>query len=254
MAIMMTNIRSLSSLQNPLVKHLVKIRQNSDYRQEHQSVVLEGSTVIAEVAKTHPIKRLLTVDLCLIPSEISAEEILQVDQAILDKISGMQHSPGVLAEVKMPSPSPLKNIRSLLVLNQINDPGNLGTLIRSALAFGWEGIFIVNQSCDIFNEKAIRSARGATFRLPYRKGDLQELEEILTHNKLTTWVADVSGTPMQDITPPEKVALVLSNEARGVSSSTHPLFSQHVTIPMSGKMESLNVAVAGAILLHYLKK
>ncbi|MBS4167738.1 RNA methyltransferase [Parachlamydia sp. AcF125] len=251
---MMTNIRRLSSLHNPLVKHLVKVRQNSDYRQEHQSVVVEGNIVIAEVAQTHLVKRLLTADLSLIPSSICAEEIFLVDQSILDKVSGMHRSPGILAEIKMPSPSPLKNIRSLLVLNQINDPGNLGTLIRSALAFGWEGIFIVNQSCDIFNEKAIRSARGATFRLPYRKGDLQALEEVLIQNRLSPWVADVSGTPMHEVSPPKKVALVLSNEARGASSLDSPLFSQNITIPMSGKMESLNVAIAGAILLYYLKK
>lgn len=249
----MTNIRTIQSLQNPLIKHLVKVRQNRDYRNEHQSLILEGIKPILEVAQHSKIKRIVTIDLSLIPKEIAPEEILLVDQAAVDKISGLQHSPGILAEIAMPAPSSLSQIRFLLVVDHINDPGNLGALIRSALAFGWEGVFILNQSCDIFNDKCLRAARGSTFRLPYALGSMKDLAKIVSANDLTVWVADIAGASLAEIGPQTNIALVLSHESGGAASGNFTNM-QKITIPMPGPMESLNVAIAGSILLYSLKK
>lgn len=248
MAEAMTKINTIQSLQNPVIKHLVKLRQNSDYRYEHESVIVEGPQLIQEVSQSHPIKRIVTIDECLVPPAVKCGELYVVSQAALDKISGLVHSPGILAEVQLPAPSKLDKVRFLLVIDRISDPGNLGTLIRSALAFGWEGVFVLDNSCDLFNEKAIRSARGATFRLPYALGSGEDLKKLLKKNRLKAWVADTAGTPLNQVAKEDSAALILSNESAGPSTD-----GQKITIPMPGPMESLNVAIAGSILLYHLK-
>lgn len=240
-------ISTIQSLQNPLIKHFVKLRQNNDYRNEHGSIIVEGAQMISEVSKTHKILRILTLDECLIPQEVKSQEVYLISQAGLDKISGLVHSPGILAEVAFPKPSKLENVKSLLVIDQISDPGNLGTLIRSALAFGWEGVFVLDHSCDLFNEKALRAARGATFRLPYALGNVDDLKKLIKQNQLKVLVADTTGTSVEQIAKEDRVALVLSNESAGPT-----LEGEKVTIPMPGPMESLNVAIAGSLLLYHL--
>ena len=84
----------------------------------------------------------------------------------MKKISGMQTPEGLVVEIEMPKPAPLEGLKYLLALDGVSDPGNVGALLRTALALGWQGIFILDESCDPFNDKALRSARGATFRLP----------------------------------------------------------------------------------------
>lgn len=242
-------IRRITSLQHPIVKHLVKLRQNSDYRKSCQALIVEGIKPISEVCKEHHTKLLITSDENLIPKEVKPDEIILADEAVLKKISGMVHSEGIIAEVAMPKNSSLEGLQRIVVLDCINDPGNLGSLLRSALALGWDGAFIVGQGCDLYNEKALRAARGANFRLPIRHGSWEELKILTKKNQLTPLAASLEGTAIHDFKTEKGVLLVLSNEASGLSESAER-FCEKVTIPISGKMESLNVAAAGAIAMY----
>jgi TrmH family RNA methyltransferase len=118
---------------------------------------------------------------------------------------------------------------------------------------GWEGAFLVGEGCDPFNEKALRAARGATFRLPLRTGSWDELQALATENHWVPLVADLDGKAPSSFHEIKQGILVLSNESHGPSDAALR-FCQKVSIPMSGKMESLNVAVAGGILMYALKK
>ncbi len=241
-------IQSISSLQNPLIKHLINLRNDREYRYSQKSIIIEGIKPVIEVAGF--IKKLICIE-STAHIDIEVPEKWIVTDAIMKKISGMTSPEGVLAEVQMPTLSALKGVKSVVALDGINDPGNLGTLIRTALALGWEGIFILPNSCDPFNEKAIRAARGAHFRIPIALGKAEELKTLIEKNKLEPFVADLQGTYPEDLEKSSGRLLVLGNEAHGASEEVKRLCSK-VTIPMPGEMESLNVAVAGGILMYLL--
>ncbi len=245
--------REITSLQHPLVKHLVRLRQNRDYREERQSVFIEGGKLIGEVCSHKPAKVIIAYDSTYIPPGVMADEIIMVSEAVMHKISGLQTPEGVAAEAAIPQQASLEGLRWILVCDGVSDPGNLGTLLRSGLALGWEGAFILNDSCDPYNDKAVRAAKGATFRLPIAMGTWSELQRIIALNKLQPLAADIKGTSINDIQIDGGALLVLSNEAHGLSDEAQRL-CQKVRIPMPGDMESLNVAVAGGILMHMLKQ
>lgn len=244
--------KQIASLQHPYIKHLVHLRQNSDYRYEHKSVMIEGSKMIREVAALSPVKTLIACDEWLIPSDVQAHEKIIVTEGIMKKISGMQSPEGLLAEIPMPAFSTLQQARYIVALDNINDPGNLGAILRTALAFGWEGVFLIGQGCDPFNEKALRAARGATFRMPVRRGSWQEFDALASSIGATPMAADLDGEPLHGVQSLSACMLVLGNEARGLSPDAL-CRCKKITLPMSGAMESLNVAVAGGILMYLLR-
>lgn len=239
----------ISSLQNPLIKHLVKLRHNHDYRDEHHAFLLEG---IKPIAEAMPFISKIFYSESFHFSTLKVKEKWFVTDAVMKKISGMTSPEGVVAEVKMPMLSIPKNAKFLLALDGINDPGNLGTLLRSALALGWEGVFILPTSCDPYNEKAIRAARGAHFRLPIVRCTEEELKNYSEKMKLQLLIADLKGVSPSKIPANKGKILVLGNEAHGASPELKETCTK-VTIPMKGEMESLNVAIAGGILMYLLK-
>lgn len=240
--------RHITSLQHPLVKHLVKLRQDKEYRQEENAALISGTKLVNEIAKHSTIKILIATQ--GYPG-IEAEETVIAPLEVLKKITGLQNPEGIAAVVNLPKSPDLKNYDKLLVLDQLSDPGNLGTLLRTALALGWEAAFLTTGSADPFNEKAIRSAKGATFRLPLRTGSWSDLKSLLQGKQI--FVADLQGQTPDTLDRQKKIALVLGNEARGVSPEAKKIGTL-VSIPMTSQIESLNVASAGAILMYILKR
>lgn len=244
-------MKRLSSLQNPLVKHLVKLRKNRDYRRETQSVVIEGKKLVSEVCQDYEAKTVLVTSKDYLPKDVKAKTIYCVDLSILKKISGVEHPEGIIAEVVMPLETTLVGCRYIVALDQVSDPGNLGTLLRTALALGWEGAFILNNSCDPYNDKAIRAAKGATFRLPLQLGTWDDLRKVIENSGIEPIAADLEGENLETCTSEKGVLLVLGSEAQGLSEEAHQICKK-VSIPISDKMESLNVAVAGGIMMYVL--
>jgi TrmH family RNA methyltransferase len=245
-------VRHITSVQHELVKHLVKLRQNHDYRIDHQSLVIDGIKPVTEIGRSLKPKVLVAWDETLLPEGMEADDVIIVNESVMKKISGMSTPEGLLAEIPMPKPASFKGKHYIVALDGVSDPGNVGTILRTALALGWEGVFLLDESCDPFNEKALRAARGATFRLPLAWGNWEMLKKIIEENKLDPIVADLEGIKLEDVKLKNGVCLVLNNEAQGASKLARKL-CQPVTIAMAGDMESLNVAVAGGILMHALK-
>ncbi len=237
----------ITSLQHPLVKHLIRLRDSSDYRSEQRRVLIQGSKMVHEVAQTTKVYRILTTG--VVPP-LAAEELIHVSESILTKISGVISSDGLVAEVAMPSWDSVAAYTRVLALDAISDPGNLGTLIRTALAFGWEAIYLLQGCCDPFNDKALRAAMGATFKLTLDRGDAAQLHALAMNNAWHTLVADLQGRPPGPLKGP--ILLVLGNEAKGPSEAIKT-FCQPVTLPMQGDIESLNVAVAGGVLMYHYR-
>lgn len=242
----------ISSLQHPIVKHLVKLRKDKRYRYEKRSAVVIGKKMVAEVCLHQQTKKILVIDEAILPAHITADEVYLVNTSILKKISGVETPEGVLAEVALPEFASLEGCRYVVALDGVSDPGNLGTLLRTALAFGWEGVYILDNSCDPYNDKALRAGKGATFRIPVQMGKWQTLRQLITSNKLKPVVAHLYGKNLKDLSSAESILLVLSSEAHGLSPEAEEC-CEKVTIPMTGAVESLNVSVAGGILMYHIK-
>lgn len=240
----------ITSLQHTLVKHLVKLRLDADYRQEKQVLLFEGLKPIQEVAQWIT-KIFYTSDYSDQKNCFNVES-WAISQEILKKISGAKNPEGLIAEVRMPTIQTKLIHSSILVLDAISDPGNMGTLLRTALAFGWKTIFFLPGCCDPFNDKVLRSARGAHFKLNLVKGTCEKLQEWIQGNHIQVLVADIEGIPPEKIKKiQENKILILGNEAHGISDDCLKLGTR-ITLPMVNEMESLNVAVAGGILLYVL--
>jgi len=239
----------IASPHNPLVKHLVKLREDKHYRIVHDSVLVTGYKLVHEVVAHTPAKKWFVTD-----SQAAYDqkgEVIEVSTSVMKKITGLPSPEPIAAEFPLPKPHSLIGLTSLLVLDAIRDPGNLGTLLRTALALGWGGVFLLPTCVDLCHEKVIRASRAAPFRLFWQEGTWEEIEALQKTEKFQPFIADTSGNPLHAIPPPSKPLLLLSNESQGVRGWVEKL-GQKITIPMDENMESLNVAVAGAILMYSL--
>ncbi|MCP5491374.1 MAG: RNA methyltransferase [Chlamydiales bacterium] len=230
----------ITSLQHPYVKHLVKLRINRKYRYEKNAIFIEGKKLLSELRL--PLKTLIVRE--GEETSLQATTTYYVPSNVFEKISGVQAPEGIAAEIDMPPFADLSQKKRVLALDQINDPGNLGTLIRTALALGFDGVFLTENSVDPYNEKALRAAKGATFKIPLQIGDLETFAR-----SFHLYIADLEGAPLPTVTFQTPAILLLGNEAQGISKEMQKN-GISVTIPIMNQMESLNVAIAGSILMH----
>lgn len=244
----MTN-KFITSLQHPFVKDLVRLRKDRAFRREQKKVLVTGSKIVEELVDSGVVIETLILEADF--SFPSTSPVIRVSKEVLQKIVGAEEPGGVAAILTIPSFSELLDVSYLLVLDGIADPGNLGTLLRTARALGWEGVYITENSCDPFNERAIRAAKGATFCLPLQEGTWEDFKK--KFSRYQTFVADMEGTSVDLIKGTPPVALILSRESAGARLEAKEQFCS-IKIPMSANAESLNVAAAGAILLYELKR
>lgn len=245
---MSTYTKEIQSLQHPSVKHLVKLRKEKKYRAERQSLLIEGKKMVFECPL--PLKTLIILSGTPMPKKLAAETTLIVTQEILEKISGTKAPEPYLAEIPHPTSSSLKGKTKLLALDGVSDPGNVGTLIRTALALGFEGVFLTEGSADPFMDKALRASKGAALHLPIQMGTVIKLLTLIKENHLTPYVADSKGKNETSFSPP--LILILGSESHGPSKAIKEIGTL-ISIPMIGETESLNVAVAGGILMNKIQ-
>lgn len=183
-------------------------------------------------------------------------ELKLISPKDMERISDTKNPQGIALEIQIPEESDDDQIANkILYLDGISDPGNLGTIMRTAVWFGVEQILLSENCANIWNPKVVRSAMGAHFKIDC---DVFNLDELLSENpKLPHQVfgAYMDGKPMVEveINTPQWI-LVLGNEARGISENLEEFIHQKITIEGSGFQESLNVAVAGGIILNHLNK
>jgi TrmH family RNA methyltransferase len=162
---------------------------------------------------------------------------------------------GVLAVAEVPRADlhalPAGPLR-LLVLDAVQDPGNVGTLLRTAAAFGVAATVALPGTVDLWNAKVVRSAMGALFHRPTFSLTTGELAGFLEGRGVALWGADAHGAPVHTLVPPARLAIAVGNEGGGLTPAVRELADRLVSIPISDDVESLNVAVAAGILLHQL--
>lgn len=249
----------LTSVQNPLIKQLRKL-QRTKGRREQQLFLLEGTHLIEEALATqYP---LLTVcytpqwqdrypSLCQRVCQ-AASRSEQVNERVLQAIATTVNPDGIIATAPRPQPQAAAISQLGLALETVQDPGNLGTMIRTAAAADADGLWLSNDSVDLDHPKVLRASAGAWFRLPMAvSGDLTERLTIARQQG----VQIVATLPDADLTYWEldfqkPTIIVLGNEGAGLSTSLTTLADRQVRIPLSRGVESLNVAISAALMLY----
>jgi TrmH family RNA methyltransferase len=187
-----------------------------------------------------------------------AVPIEEVTDRILRQVADTESPQGVVAIIEHPrsvlSAIAPKRGSAVLIIDGVQDPGNLGTLLRTAFALGSSGAILLKGTADPANPKALRAAAGASFRLPTAAATDDALSAWLRENDVTLWVAESDGTPLSRAAPPGKLALVVGNEGAGVRPAVAALARKRVAIPLARGAESLNVAVATGIILYEVQR
>jgi TrmH family RNA methyltransferase len=165
---------------------------------------------------------------------------------------------GVLALAPIPAAT-LDDLTSLgtlrlLILDAVQDPGNVGTIVRTAAALGADGVVALPGTVDLWNAKVVRSGMGAHFHFPAVHCSWEQLEGFRSKRGLELWGADTDGEAIGSMRPPKRLGLVVGNEGAGLSTAVRASLDRLVSIPMSDRTESLNVAVATGILLHQVRQ
>jgi TrmH family RNA methyltransferase len=245
----------ITSAQNPKIKLVRALLGRAKERREAGAFVVEGVRLVEE-AKARDWKfRFALYDSSLnergsslIEHLLSREiEVEEVSEPLMKSLSDTETPQGILAVLEL-SHLPLPTSPDfLLIPDQIRDPGNLGTLLRTAAAAGVEAVFLPPETTDAFAPKVLRSGMGAHFCLPIRSMRWEKIRRETTD--LQIYLADMNGRSCWETDLRQPLALIVGSEAEGASEEARELATQKISIPMSGDIESLNAGVAGSVLM-----
>lgn len=240
-------------------------------RERHQLFVAEGVRAVEELARSslviHGVLTAAQLDetprggAVLAQLELRGIATERVDHREFASAAETESPQGILAIAEVPERSlaALVDRASLrvLVLDAVQDPGNVGTIVRTAAGLGADATVALPGTVDLWNAKVVRSGMGAHFHHLCFSGTWDDLDAFRRERPLEIWAADASGEPVARLThprPPERVVVVVGNEGGGVAPATRERATKLVAIPMAGPVDSLNVAVAAGILLHELSR
>ena len=239
----------IRSKSNQLIKQTKKLLQKK-YRKK--SYLIEGWHLLEEAQKAGAqIEQIFVAEEGLGRLDHS-DRVKLVSPEVLAELSDSVTPQGVVAQISLPQQeSPGQLSGKFLVLEDVQDPGNVGTMIRTADAAGYDGVFISEKSADIYSMKVLRSMQGSHFHLPIYRVDMGRLLEHFKSKQIPVFATTLSKNSVdyKEIIAPSSFALVMGNEGQGISDFMADQADQLIHISMPGQAESLNVAVAAGILL-----
>ncbi|MGI5881417.1 MAG: TrmH family RNA methyltransferase [Syntrophomonadaceae bacterium] len=236
----------ITSLKNPLIQTLLGVKKRAKSAGE---LFLVDGWHLVEMGRNAGILE----GLLLLEAAPDYDEIPQylVNQAIIDKLKNVKTNPGVIGILKRKM-RPVVGGTHFLVLDRIQDPGNMGNLLRSALAFNYDGVLLTKGCVDIFHPKVLAATQGAFFFLPTKEIELEDLKALQEEGFELVVSTLERATKLEAVEPPDLLLLVVGNEGAGVDDKIAAMADILVKIPIS-EVDSLNAASAGAILLYYFR-
>ena len=259
----------ITSRTNEKIKYIASLAKSAEERNKAGLYIVEGPRMVMEIPDGE-IRELYVSENYKgeLPVVKSAQDkqsgadsgdamreipIYKVSAEVFEKISSTKNPQGILAIVRMPQYS-LEDIVGkegpLLVVEKIQDPGNLGTMLRSGEAAGIAGIIVDKTTADMFNPKVIRSTMGSIFRVPFLNMDLEEAIDALKKSGYTIYAAHLSGDDVFTSKAAKKAAYLIGNEGAGLSDEISALSDVLIKIPMEGRVESLNAAISATLLAY----
>lgn len=248
----------VNSVNNETIKRVASLSEKK-YRRYYGTFLVEGYKLVNEViCGAMEIENLFVEASCLTKySDLIAKcepNVYLVSKAAFDKISDTVSSQGIIAEVKMKPTVDFSITEPIIVLDRISDPGNLGTIIRTAAATGFHDIVLLNCT-DPYNPKTVRSSSGGIFYTDFYSLEYDEFMEEARKTGTKIYIADMNGENIFKLSNlDDKYALVIGNEGAGVSKEFKEIADRVISLPMKSQMESLNAGVSASVLMYELKK
>ncbi|HLO32623.1 MAG TPA: RNA methyltransferase [Anaerolineales bacterium] len=247
----------ITSSQNSKIKLVRALLGRAKERKEAGAFVVEGVRLVEEAVIGNWGLRFSLYDESLSERGRALVERLKsqgvdvemVSENLMRSLSETETPQGILAVLQF-TQLPIPNLLNfILIPDQIRDPGNLGTLLRTAAAAGVQAVLLPPETTDAFAPKVVRSAMGAHFRLPICSMTWEEIEQMSKSANLQIYLADMDGKSCWETDLRQPLALIVGGEAEGASEAARKLANEHISIPMPGKMESLNAGAAGSVLM-----
>ena len=242
----------ITGLENDKVKELVRLQQKKE-RDLTGTYLVEGDHLVEEAYKNGCLLQVIALE----EMEVSFPcDILRVTDAVMKKISALDHPPKMMGLCKKKENVSIVGDK-ILLLDSIQDPGNLGTMIRSSLAFGVSTIILSPDCVDLYNPKVVRGTQGMMFHIPILSMDTKEAISYMRKHQIPVYgTSVVTGVDPSLLSAEEKKSycIIMGNEGNGLSDEILSLCDQKITIPMNSMVESLNVGVACSIILYEMRR
>lgn len=244
----------ITSPQNDRIKKMKQLHRKKS-RVETHSFLIEGFHLIEEAfASKWNIQTVLVREGISVPSFIEEQNVLHVNERVFDSLAQTNSPQGIMAVVEMKNHSFITTPLTLII-DAVQDPGNVGTMIRSADAAGFGLVILGEGSADLYNDKVIRSTQGSLFHVPVLQMNLLEAYQILQQSGTNIVATALEGAvDYTEMVTAERMALVVGNEGAGVQQEYIDMADQIVKIPIYGQAESLNVSIAASILMYDMKR
>ena len=235
----------ITSTNNNTIKTLIKLKQKK-YRNQFGHYLIEGEHLVNEALKANQVECIITTK----PLK-SNLEVIEVSEEVMAKLAFTKSPSNIMAKCKIDSNNELMMKKRYLILDDLQDPGNIGTLIRSALAFGIDQVILSKNCVDLYNDKLLRAMQGANFHISCIYGDLTEIiEKLQANGVVVVGSALENGQDISLIEKTEKMAFIVGNEGNGMNQNILDKCDYISYIPIQ-TIESLNVAIAGSILMYH---
>ncbi|MFC2948606.1 TrmH family RNA methyltransferase [Virgibacillus sediminis] len=243
----------ITSTKNEKVKEWRKLHRRKG-RTSSETFLVEGHHLVEEAWKSRwPVKEVIVADGTEVPDWVREFTVESVSTDVFQYLSQTESPQGIAAVVQM-MPGDQWQGNFLLLIDSIQDPGNLGTIIRTADAAGVDTIVLGKGTVDLFNDKVLRSTQGSVFHVPVVHADLRELLPHLQGEGFQVLATGLeNAVDFKEVQVRKKTAIILGNEGAGVGDELLQLADQTVHIPIYGQAESLNVSVAAGILMYHLR-
>lgn len=247
----------ITSTSNAKIKEVIQLQKKSKYRKEKGLYIVEGIKMFAEANRKYVESVYVTEDFLAKKGNRSLLEFVEyeiVSDNVMNAMSDTVTPQGILCIMKRFSYS-LNDIINkkklkLLLLSDLQDPGNAGTILRSAEGAGMDAVIFSNGSVDLYNPKTIRSTMGSIYRVPFIYEDLDKVIPLLKEKQVPVYTTDMNGKSYRDASYGHGFAIIIGNEANGVNEKTAALADEIITIPMCGKVESLNASIAASLIMY----
>ena len=239
-------MKEITSVNNELIKELAKLKQKK-YRDLKREFLIEGYHLVKE-AKEH----LKMVLICDESDEVKGVTNILVTNEIIKKLSLTETPQKIIGVCDYLDEVDIDNAKRIVILDNLQDPGNIGTIIRSSLGFKIDLVVLSSESVDLYNDKLIRSTQGAIFKVGVISCDIKKAITKIKARKIKVYGTSLKdGKPLREFNKSNSYAIVLGNEGNGVREEILSQCDENIFIEMDRKLESLNVGVSAGIIMHY---
>ena len=237
----------IESVDNSRIKDIRKLKEKK-YRDQYKLFLVEGEHLVLEAYKAGVLKSVIFSGRDI---DLDVEKI-EVSEKVMNTISDINTNIVGVCEIV---DNKINLYSNVIILDGVQDPGNLGTIIRSAVAFNVKNIVLSKTSVDLYNTKVLRGCQGMNFHLNIIRDDILDIIDDLKDNNYTVYGTDVvNGIDIKDVKKTGKYAIIMGNEGNGISGEVKDVVDKNIYIKMNENCESLNVGVSASIILYELSK